>query len=320
MSLRRYAIKRLLLAIPVLFGVSVLTFSFVHLLPGDAVDVLSGGTAAGDAELREAIRAEYALDRPLHEQYLLWLRDVLVLEFGTSPVTGRSVGGEIADRLPRTLILGSAAWALSLVIGIPAGIVAAVRPGEPADDVSRVAALAGVATPNFWLGLVLLLIFGVHLNWVRVIPPDAPLWSVETVRFLILPTITLGTASAAIVMRLLRSSMLRELDADYVRTARAKGLPERTVIGKHVLRNASIAVVTVAGLQLAFLVDGAIVVEQVFSWPGMGRLLVRSVSRRDVPTIQLAVLVFGVAVVLANLLVDLVYALLDPRIRYDNER
>ncbi|MBZ6496062.1 ABC transporter permease [Natrinema longum] len=315
MSLGRYVCKRLLVTVPVLVGVTALTFSFVHVLPGDAVDAIVGyrdvapGTEA-------SIRAEYRLDRPVWKQYLLWLWDALSLEFGRSPITGRRVAATIGRRLPATLALGGAAWLLALAIGVPAGIVAAVRQGEPADELSRLAALAGIATPNFWLGLVLLLVFSVRLGWFRVIPPDAPLVSLAMAKFMILPTLTLGTASAAFVTRLLRSSMRRELDAAYVRAARAKGLRERTVILKHVLRNALLPVVTVTGIQLAFLIDGAVVVEQIFSWPGMGRLLVRSILQRDYPVIQAGVLLIGVTIVLANLLVDIVYAVLDPRIRY----
>jgi len=315
MSLGRYVGRRLAITVPVLVGVSVLTFSFVHLLPGDAVDALVGFRDVSPAT-EAAIRAEYHLGQPVWNQYLLWLRDAVTLEFGESPVTGRDVTATIGSRLPATLALGGAAWLLALAIGIPAGIVTAVKAGEPADELGRIAALAGIATPNFWLGLILLFVFSVRLGWVRVIPPDAPLASIATAKFLVLPTITLGTAAAALVMRLLRSSIRRELDAPYVTTARAKGLPERTVVLKHVLRNALLPVVTIAGLQLAFLVDGAVVVEGIFSWPGMGRLLVRSILRRDYPLIQAIVLLIGVAIVLANLLVDVIYAILDPRIRY----
>ncbi|SEW01634.1 ABC transporter permease [Natrinema salifodinae] len=315
MSLGRYICRRVLIAVPVLLGVTALSFSFVHLLPGDAVDAIVGYQDVSPA-VEASVRADYHLDRPVWQQYLLWLRDALALEFGRSPITGRSVTGTIGRRLPATLALGGAAWLCAFAIGIPAGVVAAVRRGEPADELSRLAALAGIATPNFWLGLVLLLIFGVRLGWVRVIPPDAPLASLAMAKFMLLPTITLGTASAALVTRLLRSSMLRELERPYVRAARAKGLRERTVIAKHALRNALLPVVTVAGLQLAFLVDGAVVVEQVFSWPGMGRLLVESILRRDYPILQASVLLVAVGIVLANLLVDIVYAVLDPRIRY----
>ncbi|AFO59037.1 MULTISPECIES: ABC transporter permease [unclassified Natrinema] len=315
MSLGRYVLTRIAVAVPVLLGVTVLTFSFIHALPGDPIDALVGFRSVSPAT-EASIRAEYHLDRPIWEQYLLWLRDVLVLEFGESPITGRNVMATVGRRLPATLALGGAAWLLALTIGVPTGIVAAVRHGGPADELSRIAALAGIATPNFWLGLVLLLLFGVRLGWVRVIPPDAPLASLAMAKFMLLPTITLGTASAAFVTRLLRSSMLAELDATYVRTARAKGLRERTVILKHVLRNALLPVVTITGLQLAFLIDGAVVVERIFSWPGMGRLLVRSILQRDYPVIQAGVLLIGVSIVLANLLVDIVYAVLDPRIRY----
>ncbi|MFA9415070.1 ABC transporter permease [Natrinema sp. HArc-T2] len=315
MSLGRYVSRRLAVTVPVLVGVSALTFLFVHLLPGDAVDAIVGFRDVSPAT-EAAIRAEYHLDQPVWNQYLLWVRDAVTLEFGESPVTGRNVTATIGSRLPATLALGGAAWLLALAIGIPAGIVTAVKAGEPADELGRVAALAGIATPNFWLGLILLFVFSVRLGWVRVIPPDAPLASIATAKFLVLPTITLGTAATALVMRLLRSSMRRELDAPYVTTARAKGLPERTVVLKHVLRNALLPVVTIAGLQLAFLIDGAVVVEGIFSWPGMGRLLVRSILRRDYPLIQAIVLLIAVAIVLANLLVDVVYAILDPRIRY----
>ena len=315
MTLGRYVWTRLLVTAPVLFGVTALTFSFVHLLPGDAVDAIIGFQDVSPA-VEASIRAEYHLDQPVWKQYLLWLGDAATLEFGESPITGRDVAATIGRRLPATLTLGGAAWLLALAVGIPAGIVAAVRAGEPADELGRIAALAGIATPNFWLGLILLFVFSVRLGWFRVIPPDAPLDSLAMAKFMLLPTITLGTASAALITRLLRSSMRQELEAAYVRTARAKGLSERTVILKHVLRNALLPVVTVAGLQLAFLVDGAVVVEQIFSWPGMGRLLVRSILRRDYTVIQAAVLVIGVAIVIANLLVDIVYAILDPRIRY----
>ncbi|WP_226005599.1 ABC transporter permease [Natrinema salinisoli] len=315
MSLGRYVLTRVLVTVPVLLGVTALTFSFLHVLPGDPIDVIVGFRTVSPAT-EASIRAEYHLDEPLWKQYLLWLRDAIALEFGRSPISGRSVTATIGRRLPATVALGGAAWLLALAIGVPAGIVAAVKRGEPADELTRLGALAGIATPNFWLGLILLLVFSVRLGWFRVIPPDAPLASLAMAKFMILPTITLGTASAALVTRLLRSSMRQELDAPYVRTARAKGLRERTVILKHVLRNSLLPVVTVAGLQLAFLVDGAVVVEQIFSWPGMGRLLVRSILQRDYPVIQAAVLVIGVSIVLANLLVDIVYALLDPRIRY----
>lgn len=316
MSLGKYVIKRTLVAVPVLFGVTAITFSLLHLVPGDVVDVLVGYEYV-DPATRADLEAEYGLNQPIWQQYLQWLGDALTLEFGESPVTGRDVEATVAERLPATLALGVAAWLLSLAIGIPVGVLAAVRRDRPVDEASRLASLAAIATPNFWLGLVLLFVFAVHLGWFRVTPPDAPLLSLEMLWFMVLPTVTLAVASAAVIARLLRASICRELEQEYVRTARAKGLRERTVIGKHVLRNSLAAVVTFAGLQIALLVDGAVVVEQVFSWPGMGQLVVTAIDQRDVPVVQAIVLVIGVSVVLANLLVDVAYAILDPRVRYD---
>lgn len=316
MTLRRYVFKRLLLMIPILFGVSVLTFSLVKLLPGDPVSFILQFQDA-TPELRAQLRAQYNLDEPVWVQYLLWLQDAIVLDFGESVITDRPVAGAILARLPHTIVLGVIAWLIAAGIGIPAGIIAAARKGEMADEVSRVAALMGIATPNFWLGLMLLLVFSVHFGWFRVIPPtDVSLVSVPMLKFMILPAITLGTASSALLMRLMRSSMIEELNKDYVRMARAKGLSERTVLLKHVARNSLISVVTVAALQIAFLIDGAVVVEQVFTWPGVGRLLVRSILQRDFPIIQAAVLMVATVIVFANLVADIIYSWLDPRIRY----
>lgn len=220
-------------------------------------------------------------------------------------------------RLPKTVTLGLIAWLIAASIGIPAGIIAAVRKGELADEVSRVAALAGIATPNFWLGLILLMVFAVHFGWFRVVPPsDQPVLSLPMLKFMILPAISLGTASSALLMRLMRSSMVEELNKDYVRTAKAKGLRSRTIIIKHVARNSLISVVTVAALQIAFLVDGAVVIEQVFSWPGVGRLLIQAIIQRDFPIIQATVLMIATIIVFANLFADILYSWLDPRIRY----
>jgi peptide/nickel transport system permease protein len=316
MTLRRYVAKRLLLMIPILFGVSVVTFSLTKLLPGSPVDYILQFQDASP-ELRTQLRAQYYLDEPVWTQYLLWLRDAITLDFGRSVISDRLVTEAILSRLPDTVALGLFAFLVAAGIGIPAGIVAAARKGTWTDEASRVVALLGVATPNFWLGLLLLLIFSVQLGWFRVIPPsEGSVLSPPMLKFMVLPAITLGTASAALLMRLMRSSMAEELNKDYVRTARAKGLSERTVILKHVVRNSLIAVVTVAALQIAFLVDGAVVIEQVFSWPGLGRLLVSAIFQRDFPIIQASVLLVAVLIVSANLLADLLYSWLDPRIRY----
>ncbi len=316
MSLARYIFKRVLAMIPVLFGVTLITFLMMHAIPGDPVDFMLQ-FAPADAGIREELRAQYNLDEPVWKQYLLWLNDLARFDFGTSLITGRDVGASIAARMPYTILLGTAAWIIAMGIAIPAGIYAAINKGQTADEVSRVGALFGIAMPNFWFGLMLLFFFSVQLGWFTVLPPlDAPLFSFEMLWFLILPAVTLGTASTALLMRLMRSSMVEELNKDYVRTARAKGLEERTVILKHVLRNSLISVVTVAALMVASIVDGSVVVEVVFAWPGMGQLIIDAINQRDFPVLQLAVVIIGVSIVLANLVADLVYAALDPRIRY----
>lgn len=316
MTLRRYVLKRLLLLVPVLFGVSVITFSIMHLVPGDIIDIMIGLNPEAEEQLGDQLREEYHLDKPLWEQYLFWVRDAIMLDFGRSPILG-DVSAVIASRLPATILLGAAGWIIAMVIAIPSGIYAAVNKDDLADDVSRVAALLGIATPNFWLGLILILVFALWLDLFPVLPPsDTHLLAPEMLWFLILPAVTIGTASTALLMRIMRSSMIEELNKDYVRTARAKGLHERTVILKHVLRNSLISVVTVAALMTASIVDGAVVVEVVFSWPGLGETLVTSINRRDIFAVQAIVLLVGVAIVIANLLADIIYALLDPRIRY----
>jgi len=316
MSLQRYLIKRLLLTVFILFSVSVLTFSLVALLPGNVVDYILQFQDV-TPELRAELYDQYNLDEPIWTRYILWVTDAMQGDFGQSLISDRSVGGAIAGRLPQTVLLGVFGFAISIGIGIPAGVISAVNKGNATDEVSRVAALLGIATPNFWLGLMLILVFAVKLGWFRVIPPvDLPLLSLPMLKFMILPAITLGTASAALIMRLTRSAMVEQLNKDYVRTARAKGLSERTVIIKHVLRNSLISVVTVAALQIAFIVDGTVVVEQVFSWPGVGRLLIQAITQRDFPIIQAVVLLVATTIVFANLIADIIYSWLDPRIRY----
>ena len=316
MSLRRYVLKRLLLTIPILLGVSIITFGMVKLLPGNVVDFLIGLSEASPG-LREQLREQYHLNEPIWMQYILWLSDALTLDFGTSAISGRQVSTAILERLPRTVALGLFAFLIAIGIGMPTGTIAAIRKGDLTDEASRVFALLGIATPNFWLGLILLFIFGVQLHWIKTIPPlGVSVLSPEMIQFMVLPAITLGTASAALLMRLTRSSVLEQLNKEHVRMARAKGLPERTVITKHVVRNSLISVVTVAALQIAFLVDGAVVVERVFSYPGIGQLLVDSILQRDIPIVQATVLMIGTTIVFANLVADILYSYLDPRIRY----
>ena len=318
MGLRRFIIKRVLLTIPILFGVSVVTFGLVHLTPGDPIDVLvSFNPDVGptqEAELRE----RYGYDLPVWEQYIRWITNVLQGDLG--PVitrAGVSVNDVIAARLPETIALGLFGWAFAIIISIPTGIYAAVRKGELGDHVSRIVALSGISIPNFWLGLMLILLGALWLNWWPVLAPRKPLFHPEMLWYLILPGLTIGTASSATLMRIMRSSMAEELNKEYVTAARAKGLPERTVILKHVLRNSLISVTTVAAFLTANILAGSVVVETVFSWPGLGRELVQAALRREVNLIMAITLLVGFVIIVMNLLADIVYAVLDPRIRYD---
>ncbi|NGM69757.1 ABC transporter permease [Natronolimnobius sp. AArcel1] len=316
MSLRRFALKRLLLVVPTLFGVSVLTFALVHLTPGDPVNfILALEPEATEAD-RAALRAEHGLDQPVYVQYFDWATGVLTLDFGTEIQSGRPVSDIILTRLPPTIALGIFGWVFAIVIAIPTGIYAAMNRQQLADDVSRVIALAGIAIPNFWLGLILILVFAVSLGPWTVLPPRQPLYHPEMLFHLILPGLTIGTASAATMMRIMRSSMAEELNKDYVTTARAKGLPERTVILKHVLRNSLISVVTVAAFITAGILAGSVVVEVVFAWPGLGYEFIGAIEDREYYVIMGITLFIGIVIIVMNLLADLVYALLDPRIRY----
>jgi peptide/nickel transport system permease protein len=316
MSLRRFVVKRLLLTVPLLLGVSLFTFGMMHLIPGDPIDYVTL-FADVDAEFERQLREQYRLDEPIYSQYAHWVADAATLDFGESIVSRRPVTAEIAERLPYTLLMGSMAFVIAIVTAIPAGVVAAYYRNTTIDQVSRVLALVGVALPNFWLGLILLLVFAGWLDLFPVLPPTGQgLLSYDLVVYTLLPAITIGTGSTALLMRLMRSSMVEELDRDYVRMARAKGLPERQIGRKHVLRNSLISVVTVAAIQIPFIISGSVVVEIVFAYPGIGRLLVNRVGSHDFPVVQALVLLIGASVILANLVADVLYAYLDPRIRY----
>ena len=316
MSLQRFVLKRTLLTIPLLLGITAITFGMVHLIPGDPIDFVTLFTDL-DPETKAEIRAQYGLDDPVWLQYVNWVTDAAQFDFGKSIITRRPVADEITDRLPFTLVMGTMAFAVAVVTAIPAGVAAAYYRNTLVDQFSRVFALVGIAMPNFWLGLLLILVFGNWLDVFSILPPtEKGLFSPAMLSYTILPALAIGTGSTALLMRLMRSSMVEEMDRDYVRTARAKGLPERTVVTKHVLRNSLISVVTVAAIQIAFIVSGSVVVEIVFAYPGLGRLLVNRVGNRDFPVIQAIVLLIGVSVILANLLADVLYAYLDPRIRY----
>ena len=303
----QYLIKRLLGLIPTLAIVGVLVFLFVHLLPGDPARLAAGPDAT--PETVALVREDLGLDKSLPEQFVRFAGGVLHGDFGRSLRTKRPVSAEIAERFMPTFWLTVVAMAWSVAFGMAIGVLSAVWRNRWPDRLGMAVAVSGISFPAFALGMLLMEIFSVQLNWL-------PTVGAETWRHYILPSVTLGAAVAAIMARFTRSSFVDILQEDYVRTARAKGLPERSVILKHGLRNALIPVVTMMGLQFGFLLGGSIVVEVVFNWPGMGRLLVDAVDMRDYPVIQGLVLLFSLEFVLINLIVDLLYAVINPAIRY----
>jgi peptide/nickel transport system permease protein len=306
---------RLIQLLPTILLVSVIVFALQHLMPGDPA-VLLAGESAGDQHLVAQIRDQLLLDRPIWQQYLHWLVAVLHGNLGYSWRLSSPVSALIMQKLPVTLQLSAMAFFFAVVIGVPAGVISAVKQGTTWDWLANAVGLSGLSIPNFWLGIVLILLVSVDLGW---LPPSGyvpltqdPLRSLETT---IMPAFVLGNAIAAILMRHTRSAMLTALQQDYVRTARAKGLSERRVILHHALRNALIPVVTLAGLQLGTLLSGAVLTEQVFDIPGLGKLVVDAVFNRDYPVIQGVVLVTGLLYVLINLATDVLYAVINPRLR-----
>jgi peptide/nickel transport system permease protein len=310
----RFIVRRFIASLLVLFGVSLLVFLTMR-LSGDPVQLLLRDGNPTEEDI-ERLRAALKLDRPLTEQYLSFVASAVQGDFGESLRYRTPALEEVLSRMPATIQLSVAAYLFALLLAIPTGIISATRRGGMADFFSRLIALIGVSFPSFWLGLILILLFAVRLRWLPVSGRgDGP---VEGAKALILPAITLGTAYSATLMRLLRSSLLEALSQDYVRTARAKGLHSRTVLAQHVLRNALIPVITVAGLQIGFLLSGSVVVEVVFSWPGVGRLVVDSIGARDYPIVQAAVVLLAALLILINLAVDIIIAVIDPRIRYSS--
>jgi ABC-type dipeptide/oligopeptide/nickel transport system permease component len=296
---------RLLQGIPVLFGVSLAVFLMIHLIPGDPAALIAGNDAtAADVE---NVRHALGLDRPLPAQYVGFVTHALTGDFGNSFRTGRPVLEEVLPRYLNTLALGSIALGIAVLLGMASGIVSAVRRHTIFDNAALLLSLAGVSMPTFFLGLLLMLVFSVWLGWL-------PLSGKDSALHYILPAVTLSTASVAIISRVMHASLIEVLHEDYVRTARAKGQRESLVIWRHAVRNALIPVVTVAGLQLGYLLGGAVVTETVFAWPGLGRLLVQSILARDFPVVQAAVLLLATTFVAINLVTDLIYGLIDPRI------
>ncbi|MBK7591952.1 MAG: glutathione ABC transporter permease GsiC [Betaproteobacteria bacterium] len=303
----QYIAKRLAGLAPTLFIVAVLVFLFVHLLPGDPARLAAGQDAT--PETVELVRQDLGLDKPLPEQFARFVSGALRGDFGRSLRTKRPVGTEIAERFMPTFWLTVTSMSWSVIFGMGIGVLSAVWRNRWPDRVGMTLAVSGISFPAFALGMVLMEIFAVQLNWLPTVGADS--W-----RHYILPSLTLGAAVAAIMARFTRSSFVDILQEDYIRTARAKGLPESAVVAKHGLRNALIPVVTMMGLQFGFLLGGSIVVEVVFNWPGLGRLLVDAVGMRDYPVIQALVLLFSLEFILINLVVDVLYGLINPTIRY----
>jgi peptide/nickel transport system permease protein len=298
----------------VLVGVSVLVFSLIHLIKGDPVRLALGTRFS--QESYDALRERNGLDRPLLEQYVTWAGRALTGDLGVSFRSGDTVMSLIAERLPATLTLAFCAIALALLIAIPLGTISALRPRSLVDRVATVVSQIGISVPDFWLAIVLILVFAGTLGWLPTggyVPlTEDPLGWLER---LILPVVATGVVSGSVLTRFVRSSVLEAMGSDHVRTAQAKGLPERQVFGWHVFRNALLPLVTVTGVQLAYLLSGVVVVEIVFSWPGLGQLALQAVEARDYPVLQGAVLLFALVFLVINLLVDLLYTRIDPRIR-----
>lgn len=319
-------VRRVLQTLLVLFGVLLVTFTLIHLIPGDPALVILG-TESTPEEL-ERLRHLLELDQPLPVQFVNYTQRVLRGDFGDSIFQHQSVMSLIFERLPATIELTFAALIVATIVGVTAGIISATRPYSWFDAISSVIALAGVAMPVFWLGMLSILLFALRLDWlpsfgrgVGIFPAIGDLFQrgditplEDAVRHLVLPALVLGAFSTAIIARLVRSSMLEVLNLDYVRTARAKGLRERTVILRHALRNALIPVVTVLGLQMGVLLGGAVIAETIFAWPGIGRLLIGAINQRDYPLVQALVFVIALLVSLVNLAVDLLYVWLNPRV------
>ncbi len=309
----RYLRARLLRAVPVLFGVSVLVFSMLHFLPGDPATLILGESTAASADAVDRLREQLGLNAPLYVQYWRFISRAVRGDFGTSVSTHQPVTQMILDVLPSTFQLTFAAMFTAIVLGLTLGSLAAVKQNTWVDSLSILLASLGVSMPIFWFGLILIYLFSIQLGWF-------PVTGQGGLNRLVLPSIALGAGATGIIARLVRSSLLEVLRQDYIQTARAKGLRDRTVVLRHGLRNALIPVVTIIGLQFGALLGGAVITETVFSRQGIGRLAVNAILRKDFPLVQGTVMLTAVTYVAVNLLVDLSYALLDPRIRYGNEK
>jgi len=303
----KYIIKRLISTIPVLLGITLFLFFILRALPGDPAQVIAGDLAT-ETEV-EMIRQQLGLDKPVIIQYQMFMTRLVMLDLGNSTRTQNPVTEEIAPRLYNTVLLALVAVVLASILGIPAGIVAAVRPYTWMDNLVTVLALFGMSMPAFWLGLMLIVVFSVNLHLL-------PVGGSGGIQYIVLPSITLAAYLIASIARNTRSSMLETISQDYITTARAKGVAESMVIWRHALKNSFIPIITVIGLQFGSLLGGTVLTETVFAWPGMGRLLVTAILSRDYPLIQGIILIFALLFVLTNILVDLMYVYLDPKVRY----
>ena len=328
-------LERVLATIPVMFGVAIIVFFFIRLTPGDPVDIMLGRGGAVSAQDMEQLRHQFHLDQPLTIQLWYFLSDAIRGDLGYSYIRNKPVIDLLGERLPATIEMTIGALFVSLIIALPVGIISAIRQNSLTDRLSMAGAFLGISMPGFWLGILLILFFAVRLQWLPAqgrLSYEIPLQQItglyvldslltgnmkaleDSLKHLVLPSITLGAGVAAIIARVLRSSMLEVLRSDYIKVARAKGASEWTVIMKHTLRNALIPTVTVVGLQVGVLLGGNMIVETVFSWPGLGRLVVDAIFNRDFPLIQGAVMIYAFTFVLTNLAVDILYTYLNPRI------
>jgi peptide/nickel transport system permease protein len=304
--MKRFFLRRILLTVPVVLGVATLVFSLIHLIPGDPVDVILGESAL--PAQRETLRRQLGLDKPLMAQYVDFLKGLTRGDLGRSLYSRQSVSQIIGERFPNTLLLGLAAMGVAILIAVPLGIFSALKQYSFIDNLSMFLALLGVSLPNFWLGPMLIIIFALWLDLL-------PVSGIGTAAHVVLPAVTLGTSMAAILTRMVRSSLLEVIRDDYMRTAQSKGLTLRWAVIRHALRNAMMPVLTVLGLQAGSILAGSIITEWIFAWPGIGRLTVIAINSRDYPIVQGCVLVIACSYVLVNLITDIAYALLDPRIR-----
>lgn len=312
--MRLYLLKRLLYLFPVMLGVSIITFGLINLAPGDPAElILRAGGMEPTPQAVEALRQELGLNEPVHVRYCRWLWDAIHLDLGKSFRTGRPVTEEIFSRFPATLELTVAALGVMVFLAVPAGILAALYRHALLDHLSRLWALLGASLPSFWLGLMLICLFSVKMGMFPVMGRGSP-------RHLVLPAVTLGFGMAAVYARILRAGMLEVLGQEYIKAARARGLRERWVIGRHALKNALLPAVTLFGMSFGHLLGGAVIVETIFAWPGVGKFAVDSIFNRDYPVIQGYALFMALVFVLANLMVDIVYGLLDPRIRLEGKK